>query len=87
MLTFGKFDGKFDVRISGLGLNYMVSDVANTVSVHSFIWSPVNKKVCQGIKRPEGGEKYTHGRLRDTGSDMNFCNKTNKVIDFLCRGK
>jgi len=31
MLTFGKFNGKFDVKISGLGLEYMVSEVANTV--------------------------------------------------------
>jgi len=30
MLTFGKFDGQYDVKIEGLGLNMMVSKVANT---------------------------------------------------------
>ena len=31
MLTFDKFNGKFDTRVKGLGLDYMVSDIQNTV--------------------------------------------------------
>eukprot|EP00929_Paragymnodinium_shiwhaense_P042885 TRINITY_DN22124_c0_g1_i4.p1 TRINITY_DN22124_c0_g1~~TRINITY_DN22124_c0_g1_i4.p1 ORF type:complete len:158 (+),score=16.75 TRINITY_DN22124_c0_g1_i4:365-838(+) len=31
MLSFEKFDDKFDIRIDGLGLRYRVSDVQNTV--------------------------------------------------------
>ena len=30
MLTFGKFNGKYDTRISGLGLDMLVSEVQNT---------------------------------------------------------
>jgi len=30
MLTFGKFKGKYDIRIHGLGLDMLVSDVQNT---------------------------------------------------------
>ena len=30
MLEFGKFDGKFDTKIEGLGLKLMVSEVQNT---------------------------------------------------------
>jgi len=31
MLTFDKFDGKFDTRIHGLGLDLLVSDIQNTI--------------------------------------------------------
>lgn len=31
MLSFGKFNGKFDTKISGLGLDLLVSEVQNTV--------------------------------------------------------
>lgn len=31
MLEFGKFDGKFDIRINGLGIDVKVSEVANTL--------------------------------------------------------
>lgn len=31
MLSFHKFDGKFDTRINGLGLDLLVSDVQNTI--------------------------------------------------------
>jgi len=31
MLEFGKFNGKFDTKISGLGMEHYVSEVANTV--------------------------------------------------------
>eukprot|EP00039_Didymoeca_costata_P007878 m.104793 g.104793 ORF g.104793 m.104793 type:complete len:344 (+) comp13857_c0_seq1:81-1112(+) len=31
MITFGKFNGKFDIHINGLGLDLYVSQVANTV--------------------------------------------------------
>ncbi|CAK0905320.1 unnamed protein product [Prorocentrum cordatum] len=31
MLEFDKFDGKFDIRINGLGINEKVSDIANTL--------------------------------------------------------
>mmetsp|Transcript_14671 Transcript_14671/g.23309 ORF Transcript_14671/g.23309 Transcript_14671/m.23309 type:complete len:227 (+) Transcript_14671:720-1400(+) len=31
MLTFGKYNGKFDVKIDGLGYDLLVSEVANTV--------------------------------------------------------
>ena len=31
MLEFGKFNGKFDIKLEGLGFNYFVSDVQNTV--------------------------------------------------------
>jgi len=31
MLSFDKFNGKFDTRINGLGLDFYVSDIANTV--------------------------------------------------------
>jgi len=31
MLEFGKFDGKFDIRINGLGLDTRVSQIANTL--------------------------------------------------------
>ena len=30
MLSFGKFDGKYDTRINGLGLDMLVSEVQNT---------------------------------------------------------
>lgn len=30
MLSFGKFNGKFDTRIEGLGLDLLVSEVQNT---------------------------------------------------------
>lgn len=30
MLSFGKFNGKFDTKIEGLGLNMLVSEVQNT---------------------------------------------------------
>ena len=30
-LSFGKFGGKFDIKISGLGLDLLVSQVANTL--------------------------------------------------------
>jgi len=30
MLTFGKFNGKFDTKIEGLGLDMLVSEVQNT---------------------------------------------------------
>lgn len=30
MLTFGKYNGKFDTKIEGLGLNLLVSEVQNT---------------------------------------------------------
>ena len=30
MLTFGKFNGKFDTKIEGLGLSLLVSEVQNT---------------------------------------------------------
>jgi phospholipase C len=30
MLSFGKFNGKYDTRISGLGVDMLVSDVQNT---------------------------------------------------------
>ena len=29
-LSFGKFGGKFDIRINGFGLDLLVSQVANT---------------------------------------------------------
>jgi hypothetical protein len=29
-LSFGEFSGKYDIKIAGLGLNYLVSEVANT---------------------------------------------------------
>lgn len=31
MLEFGEFDGKFDIRINGLGIDARVSDIANTL--------------------------------------------------------
>jgi len=31
MLSFGKFNGKYDIRINGLGLDMLVSDVQNTI--------------------------------------------------------
>ena len=31
MLSFGKFNGKFDTKIFGLGLDLLVSEVQNTV--------------------------------------------------------
>lgn len=31
MLEFGKFDGKFDIRVNGLGIDAKISDVANTL--------------------------------------------------------
>lgn len=31
MLTFGKFNGKFDTRIQGLGLDLLVSEIENTI--------------------------------------------------------
>ncbi|CAK0855224.1 unnamed protein product [Prorocentrum cordatum] len=31
MLEFDKFDGKFDIRINGLGIDQKVSDIANTL--------------------------------------------------------
>lgn len=48
MLTFDKFDGKFDTKIEGLGLSYMVSDVQNTVlkTVSSVV--PTVANVTQG---------------------------------------
>ena len=30
MLSFGKFNGKFDTKISGMGLDMLVSEVQNT---------------------------------------------------------
>lgn len=30
MLTFGKYNGVFDTKIEGLGLNVLVSEVQNT---------------------------------------------------------
>ena len=31
-LSFGKFGGKFDIRINGFGLDLLVSQVANTLA-------------------------------------------------------
>jgi len=31
MLEFGKFDGKFDIRVNGLGIDVKISEVANTL--------------------------------------------------------
>lgn len=31
MLSFDKFDGQFDIKITGLGMDYLVSKIANTV--------------------------------------------------------
>jgi len=50
MLTFDKFDGKFDVKIEGLGLKYFVSEVQNTVLKESKVGTkiPTVAEVTQG---------------------------------------
>ena len=37
MLEFGKFNGKFDTKISGLGMEYYVSEVASVKKKDQFI--------------------------------------------------
>ena len=50
MLEFGKFDGKFDTKIEGLGLKLMVSEVQNTELKGPKVSSniPTVAKVTQG---------------------------------------
>lgn len=50
MLSFDQFDGKFDVKIEGLGLKYFVSEVEKTVLKESKVGSkiPTIASVTQG---------------------------------------
>jgi len=50
MLSFGKFNGKFDTRINGLGLDLLVSEVQNTVLKQPKVSKniPTVAKVTQG---------------------------------------
>ena len=50
MLSFDKFDGKFDTRINGLGIDVLVSDVQNTMLKESKVAKniPTVAEVTQG---------------------------------------
>jgi len=50
MLEFGKFNGKFDVKIEGLGLKYFVSDIEKTILKESRVSKniPTVAEVTQG---------------------------------------
>lgn len=50
MLSFGKFKGKFDTRINGLGLDLLISEVQNTVLKQTKVAKniPTVAKVTQG---------------------------------------
>lgn len=50
MLEFGKFNGKFDVKIEGLGMKYFVSDIEKTVLKESRVGKniPTVAEVTQG---------------------------------------
>jgi len=50
MLEFGKFNGKFDVKIEGLGLKYFVNDIEKTVLKESRVGKniPTIAEVTQG---------------------------------------
>ena len=51
MLTFGKFKGKFDIRIHGLGLDMLVSEVQNTA-----LKSPMVSKNIPSVAQVTQGE-------------------------------
>ena len=68
-LKFGKFkDGKFDIKIEGLGLNLLVSDVANTTLKEPKVGKniPTVAKMTQGevIKFAAGAAEHARGRVQ-----------------------
>eukprot|EP00472_Partenskyella_glossopodia_P013977 CAMPEP_0197525886 /NCGR_PEP_ID=MMETSP1318-20131121/15062_1 /TAXON_ID=552666 /ORGANISM="Partenskyella glossopodia, Strain RCC365" /LENGTH=371 /DNA_ID=CAMNT_0043079717 /DNA_START=239 /DNA_END=1354 /DNA_ORIENTATION=+ len=66
MLTFGKFNQKFDVKIDGLGLNMFVSEVCNTA-----LKSPVVGKNIPTVARVTQGEviNFVQCALRTMADD------------------
>merc|ERR1712187_468864 len=48
MLEFGEFNGKFDTKIEGLGLKYLVSEIQNTKLKEISKFIPTVAEVSQG---------------------------------------
>ena len=53
MLEFGKFNGKFDTKISGLGMEHYVSEVRNTTAP-AFGQSTLEGSLMGGVPLPTG---------------------------------
>lgn len=64
MLEFGEFDGKFDIRVNGLGLDVKVSEVANTL-----LKEPKVAKNIPAIAKETQGEvvKFAGDAVRKMG--------------------
>ena len=65
---FGKFGGKFDIKIKGFGLELLVSNVANTT-----LKEPRVGKNIPTVAKMTQGEVVVGGRRVDDGADATTC--------------
>ena len=81
-LSFGKYNGKFDIKIEGYGLNLMVSEVANTTLKEPRVGRniPTVAKVTQGEVIKFAGDAAA--KMRDDGMNVLMEGRA-QTLDFV----